>query len=53
MARTAYEADRDIERSLFADDQDFDLFSASQITDILAKDFEDLAIEHARFYMAE
>lgn len=53
MARSAYEADSAIEADLFGEDVDCSLYSAAQITDLLAHDFEQLADEHADFYLGE
>lgn len=48
-----YESDKLVEFHAFGDEIDFDLYSAAQITDILAADFVSLAEDHAAHYLGE
>ncbi len=50
MARTGYAADTEIQGYLFHD-VDLDLYSAAQVTDIVAADFIRMADEDAAFYL--
>lgn len=46
-----FESDKQVEYEVFGSDIDFDLYSAAQITDLLAKDFIEMADEHAAHYL--
>lgn len=48
-----YESDKQVEREVFGPGVEFDLYSAAQVTDLLAKDFEEMAEEHAQHYLGE
>jgi hypothetical protein len=52
MARTAYTADQEIQDRLFGEGEDMDLYSAAQVTDIVAADFVRYAEADADFYLA-
>lgn len=45
-----YESDAVTAGHIFGD-VDFDLYSASQITDLVATDYIDMADEHAKYYL--
>ena len=51
MARTAYDADTEIQDRLFGEGTELDLYSAAQVTDIIAADFERYADADADFYL--
>lgn len=52
MARTGYADDREIEAYLFHD-CDLELYSAAQVTDIVASDFIRMADADAAHYLGE
>jgi hypothetical protein len=50
MPRTAYLADKEIEERLFCE-ADIELYSAAQVTDLVAADFIEFADADAEFYL--
>lgn len=51
MASTAYDADREIQDRIFGEDADMALYSAAQVTDLVAADFIAFAVDDAVHYL--